>query len=118
MERQQFERIVEEEFERLPALFRERLENVRIVVEDQPGSRHAHFRSMLLGLYEGIPLSKRGSDYGVYPVIPDTITLFQDNIESVSADDLEIRVQIRTTLIHEIGHYYGMSEADIRRAGY
>jgi len=44
--------------------------------------------------------------------------LFQDNIESVSADDLEIRVQIRTTLIHEIGHYYGMSEADIRRAGY
>jgi predicted Zn-dependent protease with MMP-like domain len=118
MDRQQFERIVEEEFERLPTLFRERLENVRIVVEDQPTSRHAHHRATLLGLYEGIPLNRRGSDYGVYPVIPDTITLFQDNIESVSADDAEARRQIRTTLIHEIGHYYGMSEADIRRAGY
>jgi predicted Zn-dependent protease with MMP-like domain len=118
MNREQFESIVEEEFERLPDLFRHHLENVRIVVEDQQQSRHARTRGTLLGLYEGIPLNRRGNDYGVYPVIPDTITLFQDNIESISADDAETRRQVRTTLIHEIGHYYGMSEADIRHAGY
>lgn len=118
MDRTRFEGIVEEEFERLPDLFRQRLENVRIVVEDQRGSRHARRTGMLLGLYEGIPLNRRGNDYGVYPVIPDTITLFQDTIESISADDAEVRRQIRMTLIHEIGHYYGMSESDIRQAGY
>jgi len=118
MDREEFERVVEEEFEDLPDLFRHHLENVRIVGEDQRRSRHARSRGMLLGLYEGIPLSKRGNDYGVYPVIPDTITLFQDNIESIAANDAGVRHQIRTTLIHEIGHYYGMSEADIRRAGY
>lgn len=118
MERAEFEAIVEEEFGNLPDLFRHHLENVRIVVDDQRGSRHARTRGMLLGLYEGIPLNKRGSDYGVYPVIPDTITLFQDTIESVSGNDDEIRRQIRITLVHEIGHYYGMSESEIRRAGY
>ncbi len=73
---------------------------------------------MLLGLYEGIPLSKRGSDYGVYPVIPDTITLFQRNIESVSRSEAEVRKRIREVLIHEIGHYFGMTDAEIRKAGY
>ena len=118
MDHDQFERIVEEEFERVPDLFRNNLENVRIVVEDEPPRQLHRGRGLLLGLYQGIPLSKRGNDYGVYPVVPDTITLFRKNIESIAADDEDIRHQIRVTLIHEIGHYYGMSEADIRQAGY
>jgi predicted Zn-dependent protease with MMP-like domain len=118
MDSARFEQIVEEEFERVPELFRRNLENVRIVVEEEPRSQRLRSRGLLLGLYEGVPLSKRGSDYGVYPVVPDTITLFRRNIEAISADEEEIRRQIRVTLIHEIGHYYGMSEAEIRHAGY
>jgi predicted Zn-dependent protease with MMP-like domain len=118
MDRGMFEQIVEEEFEALPDLFRQHLENVRIVVEDQPEHQRAQDRSILLGLYQGIPLNKRGNDYGMYPVIPDTITLYCANIERVAQSVEETRRQIRQTLIHEIGHYYGMSEADIRRAGY
>jgi predicted Zn-dependent protease with MMP-like domain len=118
MERAAFEQIVEEEYQALPDLFRQKLDNVRIVVEDQPEHQHARDRSILLGLYQGIPLNKRGNDYGVYPVVPDTITLYQGNIERIAASPEEVRTQIRSTLIHEIGHYYGMSEADIRRAGY
>src|SRR5512136_3173254 len=114
MDRGAFEQIVEEEFEALPDLFRHHLENVRIVVEDQPEHQRVREKSILLGLYQGIPLSKRGNDYGMYPVIPDTITLYHANIERVAGGVEEIRRQIRQTLIHEIGHYYGMSEADIR----
>jgi predicted Zn-dependent protease with MMP-like domain len=118
MENALFEQIVEEEFEAVPDLFKRNLENVRIVVMHDPEPHRARGRGMLLGLYEGVPLNKRGSDYGVYPVVPDTITLFQQNIESIAGSEAEVRRQIRATLIHEIGHYYGMSEADIRRAGY
>jgi|WetSurMetagenome_2_1015567.scaffolds.fasta_scaffold136617_1 predicted Zn-dependent protease with MMP-like domain len=118
MDREQFEQIVEEEFERVPDLFRTKLENVRIVVEEEPHQQQKGGRGILLGLYQGIPLNKRGNDYGVYPVVPDTITLYRKNIQSIAADDDDIRRQVRVTLIHEIGHYYGMSEADIRRAGY
>jgi predicted Zn-dependent protease with MMP-like domain len=73
---------------------------------------------MLLGLYEGIPLTRRGVDYGMYPVVPDRITLFKQNIEIIARDEQELRAKIREVLIHEIGHYYGMSETEIRRAGY
>jgi predicted Zn-dependent protease with MMP-like domain len=52
------------------------------------------------------------------PVVPDTITLFQRNIESIARSDAEVRRQIRETLIHEIAHYFGMDEDDIRDAGY
>jgi predicted Zn-dependent protease with MMP-like domain len=118
MDRAEFERIVQEEFDALPELFKHNLENVRIVVEDMPGERWKTGRGMLLGLYEGVPLNRRGIDYGMFPVVPDSITLFRKNIESIAASEANVREQIRTTLVHEIGHYYGMSEADIRRAGY
>lgn len=117
MTRETFERIVEEEFEALPDRFRKNLDNVRIIVDDgdaRPG-RHG---TILLGLYQGIPLTRRGGDYGAAPVLPDTITLFRTNIEMVARSEEEIREEIRKTLVHEIGHYYGMSEAEIRDAGY
>jgi predicted Zn-dependent protease with MMP-like domain len=73
---------------------------------------------MLLGLYEGVPLPRRGIDYGVVPVMPDTITLFQNNIESIARSESDVRRQIRETLIHEIAHHFGMDEDEIREAGY
>ncbi len=117
MEHEEFERVVLEEFERLPELFRSTIDNLRIVVEDVP-SRRLKRGTLLLGEYTGIPLTRRGADYGMYPVVPDTIVLYRRNLESIARDDDDLRVHIRETLIHEIGHYYGMSEADIRRAGY
>jgi predicted Zn-dependent protease with MMP-like domain len=99
------------------------MDNVHIVVEELPamhlpGRRGIRSGGLLLGLYEGIPLTRRGAEYGMYPVVPDRITLFRQNIEAVSRNDRELRARIRETLIHEIGHYYGMSESEIRRAGY
>ncbi len=123
MEQEEFERVVQEVFDSLPALFRGSIENVSIVVEDRPGERITSRRGIrsggiLLGLYEGVPLNKRGIDYGVWPVLPDRITLFRENLEAVSGSDRELRENIRDTLIHEIGHYYGMTERQIREAGY
>ena len=123
MDREGFEKVVEEVFDSLPPRFHATIDNVHIVVEDQPEARSNARRGirsggMLLGLYEGIPLTRRGVDYGMYPVVPDRITLFKHNIEAVAHNDEELRAKIREVLIHEIGHYYGMSETEIRRAGY
>lgn len=120
MTNQEFEECAQDVFESLPAVFRTTIDNVRIVVEELPGKSEKGWRSqgLLLGLYHGIPLNRRGVDYGVYPVLPDTITLYKQNIERVTHSDEELRACIRDVLIHEIGHYYGMSEEEIRRAGY
>jgi predicted Zn-dependent protease with MMP-like domain len=123
MLKEEFEKLAEEVFESLPGKFREAIDNVRIIVEERPvevsaGRRGYHPRGILLGLYEGIPLNRRGPGYGMYPVLPDTITLFKSSIESIARDDEEIRTILRDTLIHEIGHYFGMSEREIRSAGY
>jgi len=118
-----FETIAHEEFEALPPAFRGRLDNVHIVVEE----RDTQFRqrragvyrgSMLLGLYEGVPLSRRGTGYGAYPVVPDRITLFQNNIELTVGTQQELRDRIREVMVHEIAHHFGMSEKEIRDAGY
>jgi len=117
MDRTAFERIVEEEYSGLPVHFRETMENILIVVEDLPPPARRR-KGLLLGEYHGIPLTKRGADYGMYPVVPDTITLYQINLEDLAEQEGDLRRHIRETLIHEIGHYFGMSEAEIRRAGY
>lgn len=120
---EEFERVVSEVFEGLPDLFRRNIDNVHIAVEDAPPEgvgRRRGVRSggVLLGLYEGVPLTRRGSWYGMAPVVPDRITLFKANLEAFSRTGEELRENIRDTLIHEIGHYYGMTERQIRAAGY
>lgn len=123
MEKEEFESIAQEVFDSLPEAFRHNIENVHIVVEETPephAMQKAGVRSgsMLLGLYEGIPLNKRGTAYGMYPAIPDKITLYKHNIESVARSDEGIRAKIREVLIHEIAHYFGMNEEEVRNAGY
>jgi predicted Zn-dependent protease with MMP-like domain len=123
MEKEEFERVAQEVFDTLPAPFRDAIENVHIVVEDRPsrsvGAR-AGYRpgTLLLGLYEGVPLTKRGTSYGMYAVVPDKITLYRENIGAVARGNEETRAVLRDTLIHEIGHFFGMSERQIRAAGY
>lgn len=123
MESAEFERIAEEVYDMLPEGFKARIENLRIVVEDLPGNEQlrkvgATSPYSLLGLYQGIPLNYRNTGYGTYPIVPDTITLFKRNIESVVRQESEVREKIREVLIHEIAHYFGMTEEEIRLAGY
>jgi len=118
-----FEKVVQEVLATMPKRFSSRIENLHIIIEDFPSEttlRRAGVRrgGLLLGLYEGVPLSRRGVDYGMAPVLPDRITLFKANIETISGSDEELRANIRDTLIHELGHYYGMTEKQIRDAGY
>jgi predicted Zn-dependent protease with MMP-like domain len=123
MEKEEFEKIAQDVFNGLPEMFRVAIDNVRIIVEEEVHESEAYRRGyrpkgILLGLYEGVALTRRGSGYGTYPVVPDTITLFKRNIESMTRSDEELRAAIRDTLIHEIGHYFGLSEREIRNAGY
>jgi predicted Zn-dependent protease with MMP-like domain len=120
MTRERFEVIAQQAFDSLPEKFRERIENVHIVVEDYPSDelagRGGRNRFSLLGLYQGVPLTKRGTWYGASPTVPDKITLFQRNIEDACHDENEIQQRIVEVLFHEIGHYFGMNEAQIRSA--
>lgn len=120
---EEFARTVQEIFESLPVLFQQKMENVHIAIEEQPSEetlRKMGIRkpSDLLGLYEGVPLTRRGEGYGMYPVVPDTISLYKKNIERGARSVEEVRQRIRSVLIHEIAHYYGMNEEEVRAAGY
>ena len=120
MTREKFEEIVQRAFDTLPESFKHRIENVQIVVEDIPSTdAQNQTRSRkhgLLGLYQGVPLTHRGTSYGMYPVAPDKITLYQENIERTCTTDQEIEYRIVEVLFHELGHYFGMSEKEVRDA--
>lgn len=120
MTREQFEEIAQHAFDSLPETFKRKVENVQIVVEDYPsgdalaqtrGGKHG-----LLGLYQGVPLLHRGTSYGMYPVGPDKITLYQENIERVCSTNDEVEHRIVEVLFHELGHHFGMNEKEIREA--
>ena len=114
MNREAFEQLVDQAVSSLPAEFAERLDNVAIFVEDYP-SRRRRSRSRLgpdstlLGLYEGVPLTARGTDYGM--VLPDRITIFQKPIESICRNDAEVVKTVRRVVLHEIAHHFGISDA-------
>jgi predicted Zn-dependent protease with MMP-like domain len=115
--REEFEEAVVAALKRLPNFIREKMENVDVVVEDQArqdlitemGLRSP---SELLGLYQGVPLDRRGFYYG--NVLPDKITLFQIPIESICKTKEEIKERIREVVIHEVGHYFGLDDEKLR----
>ncbi len=119
MWRDEFEEMVLEVVENLPAEFRRELDNVEFIVELWPTegdllSVYAHPGVTLFGLYTGVPKPKRGTGYSA--VLPDKITIFAGPIIEASTNLEEVRKQIRKTVLHEIGHYFGMSEQSIRNA--
>ncbi len=123
MDKERFEVLLERAFEGLPEEFKLKIENVHVVVEDYPDesdlrNTRAGNRYSLLGLYSGVPLNQRGPGYGVYPVLPDRIKLFKENIERTCVNDEQVEARIREVLIHEIAHYFGMTDKEIRKAGY
>jgi predicted Zn-dependent protease with MMP-like domain len=113
----EFRALVEEAIDTIPRKFARKVRNVAIVIEDEASEALLEEMELehpreLLGLYQGTPLSERGWGYG--NTLPDRITLFQRSIEEDCNDDEdEIVVAIGETLIHELGHYFGMSEVQI-----
>ena len=115
-----FERIVAEALDSLPATFRERLDNVEIVVEDWPdretmrlaGIRHP---SELLGFYHGVPLTGRSQGYTL--VLPDKISIYRQPILTHCRTWEEARATIHHVLRHEVAHYFGISDDRLRELG-
>lgn len=120
MDREEFEKLVQEGFLLIPEKFRVKIKNVALLVEDEP-SEEVRIREglsgneTLLGLYQGIPATARGDSYGVGPTLPDTITLYKLPIEKAAREDEEnIRKVIAETIWHEYAHYFGMNEDEVR----
>ncbi len=117
MTREQFRELVEEAIDTIPRRFAREVRNLAIVIEDEPSAELLDEMEIgpddiLLGLYQGTPMNERGWGYGNQ--LPDRITLFQVTIEEDCDDDEgEIVIAIGETLIHELGHYFGMSEEEI-----
>lgn len=116
MERAKFEALVADALRHVPARFRQAMHNLAIVVEDEPSpallaEMEIEPPDTLFGLYQGIPLTERRWDYG--NALPDRILLFQGPHEREGGDEDELIVSIGETLIHEIGHYFGLSEEEI-----
>jgi len=117
MERDKFEALVARAISNLPAEFRRRLENVDIVVEDWPAAgqlkqaKHSR-RTELLGLYQGVPQTRRGLRYGL--VLPDKISIFQKPIEAQCRSDDEIEARVEEVVRHEIAHHFGLDEQTLR----
>ena len=111
MKREDFVNVVEDALDSLPEEFRSRIENVAILIEDFPPNQSRPQRG-LLGVFHGVPATKK-SVFDV-SVGPAHIVLYQKNIEAVCSNEAEIRHQIRQTLIHELGHYFGMTEEQLK----
>ncbi|MDO8806562.1 MAG: metallopeptidase family protein [Elusimicrobiota bacterium] len=116
MTRQEFEKLTAKAIRGLPREFRDRLDNVIVTVRAEPERAQVRkFGAGLLGLYEGVPLSERGSSYS--GAMPDKITLFKNNIEAQCRDGGEVEANIRHTLMHEIAHHFGMDDDELIKKG-
>ena len=116
MERSAFERLVAEALASIPRRFKKTMQNIAIVVEDEPSGELLREMEIeppdtLLGLYQGTPLPERGWGYG--NTLPDRVLIFQGPHERDAEDEDDLVVAIGETLIHEIGHYFGLSEEEI-----
>ncbi|MDD5721587.1 MAG: metallopeptidase family protein [Candidatus Pacebacteria bacterium] len=119
MNKKNFEKLVEQGIELIPEEFLTKLENVAIVIEDEPSQEQLKKMKignghLLLGLYEGVPQTRRGPHYGM--VLPDKITIFQKPIEEIAGSDEEIKQLVKNTVWHEIAHHFGSDEDRVRKA--
>jgi predicted Zn-dependent protease with MMP-like domain len=116
MTREEFTRLVEEALQEIPRRFRDAMRNVAVIVEDEPSQELLDEMEMepgdtLFGLYHGTPLTERDSGYG--NALPDRISIYQLPIEEACEDEDDIRQCVAETVIHEFGHYFGLSEEEI-----
>ena len=123
MTRERFVKLVTEVLDSLPDEFRQRIKNLAVIVEERPRlskrwrrsagkSGPVNARRLVLGVFQGIPATQRS----VFDISsgPDRIVLYQKNIEAVCSSEDEIRYEVRQTVLHELGHYFGMDEGQLR----
>src|SRR6266487_7171328 len=120
MKRDKFKRLVSQAIAELPEEFQKRLENVVVLVEDRPSRELLDQMDIppgdtLFGLYEGTPLTERGFEA---PLHPDRIRIFQAPIEEVCSSEAEVQDEIRTTIMHEVAHFFGIDDDDLEEMGY
>jgi predicted Zn-dependent protease with MMP-like domain len=117
MEREKFEKLTEEAMAQVPKKFKKFIENLAVIVEEKP-SREIFEKtgstplSSILGHYHGVPLKHRGPYYGNIP--PDVIVIYQRPIESICSTEEEIKKKVREVVFHEIGHYFGLSDKELK----
>lgn len=116
MKREEFVNVAEETLDSLPEEFRSRIRNVAILVEDFPPNQTpiepGQHRQLLLGCFHGVPATRK-SVFDI-SIGPAHIVLYQKNIEAICSSEEEVREQIKQTLMHELGHYFGMTEEQLR----
>lgn len=117
MDRSQFELLVEESLRKIPRRFKRLLANIAVVVEPEPSPEVYRLlgrtagEGLILGLYHGVPFPHRGPYYGNIP--PDVISIYQKSIEAVCRTEEEIKEKVREVVIHEVGHYFGLSDDEM-----
>lgn len=120
MERPAFEQLVSEALDSLPDEIQNWLDNVAVVVGERPTREHLaqaglDSGDLLFGLYVGVPKTRRGFTFG--ESLPDKIIIFKRPIERVCRTPAQVREQVRRTVLHEIGHHFGLDEEQLRSAG-
>jgi predicted Zn-dependent protease with MMP-like domain len=122
VKREHFIQLVEEVLDSLPMEFRERMHNLAVLVEDRPKPRRKprgpagkigpRPRSLVLGIFQGVPATQKS----VFDLStgPSRIVLYQKNVEAVCRNEAEIRHEVRQTVLHELGHYFGMNESQLK----
>ncbi|WP_018295922.1 metallopeptidase family protein [Corynebacterium lubricantis] len=106
-----FESLIDDALDELPENFLRNMKNVVVLArpynEDNPS---------LLGLFEGVPITEQHSNHSGF--LPDAIFIYKDSLESMCRDEEELRQQVKTTVFHEVGHYFGLEEHDLHRLGW
>ncbi len=120
MERKEFEELAKKAFDQLPEVFKKKLENIDLTIEEEPDMEIVKalglgVRGRLLGLYQGVPLKERTHYYGM--VMPDKITLYKRNIERSCKSKDEVFSQIQHVIEHEIAHHFGISDQRLKDIG-
>jgi predicted Zn-dependent protease with MMP-like domain len=121
VDRKAFENLISQAIDELPEKFRTKLQNVAIIVEDYPSEELKRQMDIseddtLFGLYEGVPLTQRG--YFDQPLYPDRILIFQKALEDECDTTDELKEELKTTLVHEVAHFFGMDDDYLEELGY
>jgi predicted Zn-dependent protease with MMP-like domain len=113
-----FEQLVADALDEVPEELAAEMENVAVVVEDWPSrAQLGGRRGTLLGLYEGVPLTTRGP-ITYSGVLPDKITIFRGPLCARARDEIDLAAQVRVTVLHEVGHYFGLDDARLHELGW
>jgi predicted Zn-dependent protease with MMP-like domain len=118
MNRENFEKLVEEALAELPGEFKKLIDNLAVFIEDEAPPEvyrqtRTHPFSRILGTYHGVPYTQRGPFYG--NILPDRIIIYQNPIEEICRTEEDMKKRVRSVVIHEVGHYFGLSDLDMEK---